>query len=503
LPPHNASKTHTNDGTTWRSAFISIWIAIGILSLVWWGFESRGCTRRFVLAAGLSLASFMVGSLIGFLFSSHGEEADTIGKVRDWVIGGITTLSIAKAGAIKDTITTFAADKGPNEFAIAFGGAVAYAALGFCFMYFTRELFLNPVLAESRRTRGIIEGTLQVSQVVKASMFKLPASILTGGDDVSDITNPGYKEAAKELKGRLDSDEVKAFLDQVNSAVADGTNLDWDTVSKAAYIQYYRTYFTEDDSKVAQARLAVEWILRALQLNPHHVDLTTKYADMLAIAGDQLGAVSILERMVHQPDAPLMVRQWLGYYLLFVPHRAADAIRYSNDYRALVGEDTDSLFNIACAYAQAYCEGPGAEPGLENRDDNHAQALDFLRQALQKEPDYADVVRTKWTARGESFECFAADPQFLALVGNSPNPGKGGGAPDPGGGTPQAPVGDSGNADPRIGKPLVLDQAKIAAASAAAKAAAADKPASTPEGPAKPDSAPPGAPAKPDNADKG
>ncbi|HLW84339.1 MAG TPA: hypothetical protein VKR60_03935 [Candidatus Sulfotelmatobacter sp.] len=430
----NTSTTHASSGNTSakRSTFILLWIALGVVSLAWWGFESTGNLRRFVLAAGLSLASFMLGGLIGFLFSSHGEEADTIGKVRDWVIGGITTLTIAKAGAIKDTIVTFAAGPGPNEFAIAFGGAVAYAALGFCFMYFLRELYLNPVLAETRRVRGIIEGTVQIDQVVKVSMIKLPASILTGGDDVSDITNPEYKEAAQELKGRLDSDDVKAFLDQVNSAVADGTNLDWDIVSKVAYIQYYRSYFADDDKKVAQARLAAEWIQRALLLNPHQVDMTTKYADMLAVAGDHQGAVSILERMVHQPDAPLVVRQWLGYYLLFVPHRAADAIRYSNEYRTLVGDDTDSLFNIACAYAQAYCEGPGAEPGLENSDDNQAKALDFLRQALLKEPDYASVVRAKWTAKGESFECFAADPQFLQLVGSGGNPGPAPGpAPSP------------------------------------------------------------------------
>src|SRR5579859_5003202 len=324
-----SSKT-TGKDPQWNS-FLTTWAVIGAVSFAWWLFESQGEVKRFILAAGLSVASFMVGSLIGFLFSSHIEEADTIGKVRDWVIGGVTTLTIAKAASIKATITTFAAkDASNNEFAIAFGGAVAYAALGFLFMYFMRELYFNPRLATSRRERGIIEGTRQVEQVVKSFQIKLPAEILTGGSSVDDITNDANKQAAKDLRDKLFSDEVKTFLDGVNESLDGGASLDWDVVSKVAYIQYYRTYFTDkDDDRLVQARCALDWIQRALLLNPHSADMTTKYADMLSVTKDFAGAVSVLERMLRQPDSPLVVRQWLGYYLLFVPKRLADSVRYS------------------------------------------------------------------------------------------------------------------------------------------------------------------------------
>jgi tetratricopeptide (TPR) repeat protein len=398
------------------SNFVLAWSVIGVASLIWWTFESDWCLRRFILAAGMSLAAFVAGCLIGFLFSSHNEEADTIGKVRDWVIGGITTLSIAKAGAIKATITTFAAGEGSNEYAIAFGGAVAYAGLGFLFMYFLRELYYNPRLAISRRERGIIEGTRTVDQVVKTFQVKLPPEILTGGSSVDDITNDANKQAAKELGDKLSSPEVKAFLDQANQALADCTGLDWDIISKVAYIHYYRTYFAENDNdKLTEARLAIDWIQRALLLNPHHADLTTKYADMLGVTKDFAGAVAVLEKMVHQPDAPLVVRQWLGYYLLYVPKRLADSVKYSQEFRQLVGENTDALFNIACAYAQAYCEGQNAEAGLDWAT-THENALSYLRQALAREPDYVSVIYPKWTNPGESFECFAQDKEFLAMV---------------------------------------------------------------------------------------
>jgi len=35
---------------------------------------------------------------------------------------------------------------------------------------------------------------------------------------------------------------------------------------------------------------------------------------------------------------------------------------------------------------------------------------------LQRDPDYADVVKTKWIEKGESFACFASDKEFRSLV---------------------------------------------------------------------------------------
>jgi hypothetical protein len=64
------------------------WIAIAAASVLWWVIAAQHCLWRLVLVAGLSLAAFMVGCLVGFLFTSYGEEASTVGKVRDWVIGG-------------------------------------------------------------------------------------------------------------------------------------------------------------------------------------------------------------------------------------------------------------------------------------------------------------------------------------------------------------------------------------------------------------------------------
>src|SRR5579863_2067723 len=135
------------------------WMAIGAVSIIWWAVAAQYCLWRFVLLAGLSLAAFMVGCLVGFVFTSYGEEASTVGKVRDWLIGGITGLTIAKAGAIKGLRLTFAAGPGPKEFALAASAAIVYSGLGFLFMFFQRELILNVMLAQSRAERGKLEGS--------------------------------------------------------------------------------------------------------------------------------------------------------------------------------------------------------------------------------------------------------------------------------------------------------------------------------------------------------
>jgi hypothetical protein len=70
-------------------------------SLWWWYFlgicksPTAPCPGRRIMLIALSIGSFMVGCIVGFLFSSYGEESGTIGKVRDWLLGGVTGIAFA------------------------------------------------------------------------------------------------------------------------------------------------------------------------------------------------------------------------------------------------------------------------------------------------------------------------------------------------------------------------------------------------------------------------
>jgi tetratricopeptide (TPR) repeat protein len=392
------------------------WITVLVASIILWSIASQHSLQRGVLLVGLSLSSFMVGCVVAFLFTSYGEEIGTIGKVRDWLIGGIAGLTIAKAESVRTLVEKFAALPGPTEFPLMASAAIFYSGLGFFFMFFQRELILNVVLAERRSERLRLEGSREAGQVIQRFLVRLPPSMLTGVDDIDEISDVKEDEA-KALRELLYSDDVKKFLEAAQQAAKTG-GLDWDVTSKTAYIYYYRTYFEKETaSKGIEIDKALEWMTRALNMNPLHIDLTMKYADMLGASDEDDAAVAILERLVLRPEAPILVKKWLGYYCLYLDGHERDAIRYSEDYLKNFPEDADARFNMASAYAQMYCnELRSKKMSSDPQSDNRKRALEFLQEGLRLDPDYAKTVRNVWTQKDESFNCFASDSEFQHLV---------------------------------------------------------------------------------------
>ena len=61
----------------------------------WW----RAC-----LLTGLAGATFVIGALVGFVFTTYDEESDTIGKVKDWLIGSLAAITLVKFDALKPVL---------------------------------------------------------------------------------------------------------------------------------------------------------------------------------------------------------------------------------------------------------------------------------------------------------------------------------------------------------------------------------------------------------------
>jgi len=398
---------------SWR-----LWAIAFLASLIWWAFAGQHSAQRLVLLAGLSLASFIVGCLAGFLFTSYGQEKDTIGKVRDWLVGGLTGLTIAQASNIKNLLRNFALDNSNQEFALVVSVAVLYVGIGFFFMFLERELILNVWLAESRAERGRLEGMEAAGHVTMRLLQALPPSVLSGVHDIAEVVDD---DAAEEnLKKLLFSDDVKKFLDEAEEAAKTGVAVDWDVTSKVANLRYYLTYFGDKKTREAEAELAAEWILRGLNINPLHVDLSVKYADVLDLMGRYDEAVAILKRIERTPDAPAYVREWLGYYLLSLDGAEDEAIKFSLEYHRQFPDESDSFFNIARAYARKYCSelratGKASLPDSENR----RQALAYLRKGLQAQREYLDAFRKKWVSdnpEGDDWKCLLQDEEFREVV---------------------------------------------------------------------------------------
>jgi tetratricopeptide (TPR) repeat protein len=408
------------------------WITFAICSIGFWLLESQKCLHRAVLIVGLSLACFSIGSLAGFLFTSYGEETATVGKIRDWLIGGIAGLTVASLASIKATLLTFAAGPGPQEFALTVGVSVTYVVLGFFFMFFQRELFLNVELAQSRAQRGKIDGTSNAGIVALKFTSLLPPSVLSGVDDIGELVEEHDAEAS-ELRTQLYSADVSKFLDEARDASKAGLALDWDVVSRVAVLHYYRTYFEKNQAKDKQERTAEEWLKRALVMNPNHADLRAKYADVLSMLERYDDAVTVIEPLAKSTDGPAYTRQWLGYFLLFVD-REWEAIGLSEEYVKQFPALNHAYFNTACGYAQLYGEMQDAElrgpasgteiskpkPGGPHpkmgKESLRAHAIGWLKEGLDLDPDYAEKIKEDLMRPDESFGSMADDGEFRKVL---------------------------------------------------------------------------------------
>jgi tetratricopeptide (TPR) repeat protein len=400
---------------TWR-----MWAVIFLASIVLLAITAQPSLERLGLLAALSLASFMVGCLAGFLFTSYGEEKETVGKVKDWLIGGITGLTITQASSIKSLLGKFAFDDSPHAFAVVAGIAILYVGVGFFFMFLERELVVNIWLAAGRAERGRFENTEQVGQITLRLIQALPPEILSGIADADELVY--NKEKKEEAREQIFSPGVNTFLDQADEASKTGADMGWDVVSKVSYLRYYRIYFSADEpSRLADAERARQWILRALNINPLHVDLTAKYADTLGLLESAHAAINVLLRLERWPSAPAYVRQWLGYYLLKLPGREDEAIRFSKEYLQQFPDDTSTPFNLARAYARKYNaelreSGKHSAPHSENRK----HALEYLEKGLCISPDYMAWFKKKWLPEnpdeGPDWKVLRDDEEFKKLI---------------------------------------------------------------------------------------
>ena len=324
-------------------------------------------------------------------------------------------MELAEQGGIfKKILEKFVLSPKEGEFGLVVSMAVVYFSVGFFFMFLQRELLLNLFLAQSRAERGRLAGTAQAGFAIQRLLQKLPPSLLTGQDDIEDVLKHKDAEAARRL---LDDDDVQLFLNQAEQAVKDGQSLDYDTVSKVAFIYYYKVYRVEDEQKPGLAQTAIQWVQRALVLNPMHVDLLMKYADLEMIRQEYPSAVAILERSLIRDDVPSYARQWLGYALLQIPGRLPDSIKYSGEFLKLFPDNTASMFNIALAYAKLYCQELKARNLLSLPDsENHRNALKNLEEALKRDPDSRKQVRENYSSKGGSFECMDKDPEYRGIV---------------------------------------------------------------------------------------
>jgi tetratricopeptide (TPR) repeat protein len=159
-------------------------------------------------------------------------------------------------------------------------------------------------------------------------------------------------------------------------------------------------------------------------MDPADVLLSVRKADILYAQGQYRTASKILEDLNDNPESPQYVTEWLGLYLLFVPNRTADAIKFSKDYFTRFPGDASSPYNAARGYAELYrqeCDVSGvvAIPASTNR----SESLRYLSQSIALDPTGRDWAREESVAVPEIkhssrqwFICLANDTEFKSMT---------------------------------------------------------------------------------------
>jgi tetratricopeptide (TPR) repeat protein len=404
-----------------KQLFWVISTAAAVLTVVWCLVLGAKDAERISLALVTCFSAFLLGSLVGFVFTIFGDEVEPLGKIRDAMIAlasGIAGISIAKIGNLRALIGSIqlfgtASDKS-SWFTVLF--VISYFVAGFYFMYLLRKLVLNPALAKSRIELERIEVSGKISSIAIEIEQTLPQSLLLGREYISEeVEDRG--ESTEELRSKLFSDAVKRFLDSCQRDLSSGASISPENVKRAAVLHYYRSYFeTNDTDRDAQQGLALEWINRALLLDPLDILLQIKLADLFGMQDRYDEAISIFERLERDEDSPQYVQQWLGYFLLFEDGREEEAIRHSVEFHERFPNSGSSLFNASCGYAQLYTKElhqahVEALPASENRK----ESLHLLEQSVRIEPDLRAAAR-RHSEPYDSFESLVSDIDFLRIT---------------------------------------------------------------------------------------
>jgi tetratricopeptide (TPR) repeat protein len=291
---------------------------------------------------------------------------------------------------------------------------VLFSIAGFYYMYLLRRIIWNPLFARSQKIIDRLQISGNVSAVATDVENAVPQSLLLGRESIGEAIEANGPQA-KALEERLFGSTVLTFLKNCESDLTGGVPISNEVVDRAATLYYYQSYFKKDDRDV-RIDNAIAWVSRSLTRDPLNISFSVKLADLFGMQERYAETASILERFVGDPDAPQYIRQWLGYYLLYIDGREQRAVDYSLEYFRLFPTQASAPFNASCGYAQLYLIelqglGVSAVPDSENR----RKSLEFLEQAIRMDPTSREWAR-KYAVVDESFESLISDEKFLEIT---------------------------------------------------------------------------------------
>lgn len=378
-----------------RSVLLSAVVATTMVgSVVLWTLLGQLELRRACTFSVTSLTAFALGVFVGFLLSTYDDEADSVGQIRTWLLGGLASVSVVELSTGGEHVESFVARFVPVDHAddagLYLGVFIIYSIAGLLAMYFGRELGLNVPLARERKRRRALE---QLKRSATEEIEREAPAIARSDPR-------GEAPIIKEDR----AGNVRAFASMAETLVREGKELDAETSFEAGRALYHTGKYDR----------ALPYLARAAQKK----SFESEAMFMLGSAYGELGrpeqAAAALEKIEKAPDVDAVVLKHLGYYLLWNDDRTEDALKYSEEYLSRRPGDAGAIFNKACAHAQLHDQAMrGGDDAAQQR--HRKEALANLRRAIDLNPD---IWRTRARELAdEDFEGLQGDDEFRALAG--------------------------------------------------------------------------------------
>ncbi len=384
--------------------------SIGVVAIASYALRQQtpaGTLGSLVLLGG---AALVIGALVGFLFgiprTLQGDVADktkrtyqvntNLEQISDWltkIIVGLTLVNLREIpGQIMNMSTYFAPAFGGGRSAEVLSGsaAVYFAVIGFFWGYLGTRLYLAgaiPWADDAGNVSAVLDAARGAAESASTQDPMTPPSI-------------GVAASASDA-----APELKRVVRAADATRPDPSVLARDDARTIA-LSYYASgrfkdavpYFdVADTDPSADPQFAL-----------HH-------AVALAESGRYDRAVGLLERLAREKKGLPHVYQLLGYYMLWLPDRLTDALRYSQEYLIATGvDDAGTYLNMACAHADLCAQLLDSDPRASSiqRD----MAVSDLKRAIAIDPRYRDRAM-ELRKRGENFTALT-NKEFEEAVGS-------------------------------------------------------------------------------------
>jgi tetratricopeptide (TPR) repeat protein len=157
---------------------------------------------------------------------------------------------------------------------------------------------------------------------------------------------------------------------------------------------------------------AIDTYKKVLKERPNHTDALFQLGSALIAERQFEDAITIFEKLLSLPSAPIKAWKLLGYAYLFYPEDTPDridklnrSIEVSQKYLGFEPSDVGAQLNLACAYGKL---GSMSNTVIDT-------VIDLLKKVITANPEAVNQIRSL-TAKGGDFEKWATVKEFMALI---------------------------------------------------------------------------------------